>query len=258
VGNPTPIFEEGYDLNVEEIPGPDVDLGAAELLAQAESTGSVAEEITGGGGQPYYVVDLGQPGPGQMTYRAFESDGDPADVPVVVDLATTAGVFWFDDNVRVSGVLEGQLTIAARGWIRLTADITYQDSTPGSGPNPDCTDVLGLVAFSGGGPLSGQILIEDTPENTSDGIEIHGVLLADDKVVGEDYQFVDPIVDLVLYGGCIATNGIHLATENGSSGYERHYHYDYRALFLPPPFFPYAHNFTIIIWEENEPQKSIT
>jgi hypothetical protein len=247
-----PIFERGYETGVEEIELPDWGYVTSTLRAQANSLGNLYGPI---GNNSYYLVELGQPGPGQVRFQGFDADDNPAGPPTEAFVAALGGAIWFDEDIRISGTLDGQLTIGANGNIEIWDDVVYEGSSPGGGGlDPDCDDVLGLVA---GGEPKGNIIIKDVPAN-HDGVEIHGVLMAlQSRLEAENYQHLGFVDYLTLYGGVIQVSHEQIAwgPSGGpiTSGFLRDYHYDYRNLTLPPPFFPFANNFSVLTWEEVVP-----
>ena len=87
--------------------------------------------------------------------------------------------------------------------------------------------------------------------------EVHGIMMAlQNTIEAEEYQHHGLRGDFILYGGLIATKAIHMAEYRDgvvTSGYIRDYHYDSRMILLPPPFFPFASNFSVVWWEEVVP-----
>jgi hypothetical protein len=246
-----PTFERGYELNVEHIDMPSTNETVATLRAQADDGGWRWGKL-GPNGAYWNVVLQGD----YATADAFDKFGNPiGGVPgQIIPFAGINGAVWFDDDIRIEGVLDGEVTIGVDGNVIITNDILYADSSPGSGPNEGCDDVLGIIAA---GQSQGNVIIEDNAAN-GDNCEIHGVFMAlNNTIEAEDYQHGSPRGNLTLYGGLLAQSAIHLAEYNNNgvitSGYYRDYHYDGRMLFLPPPFFPFASNFAIWIWEEVVP-----
>ena len=167
-------------------------------------------------------------------------------------IAGLNGSAWFDESVVIEGVLDGGLTICANGDILIYDDILYEGSTPGSGPDPDCDDVLGLVAVD-------DVIISYTNANKHD-CEVHGVMMALEKnIEAEDYMHHAPRGDFVIYGGLIADYSIHLGQFDDGvclSGYARDYRYDGRLFSSPPPFFPLTGHYTVYSWEEVVPPEA--
>ena len=246
-----PTFVRGYELHVEQVPLPSRTEVLATLRTQASGpTGFRPGPL--GSNKAYWEVELEGD---SFTCEGFDKNGNP--IPGVpggmIPLSSFNGAAWFDDDIRIKGTVDGQLTIGADGNIEIWGDILYADSTPGSGPNPDCDDVIGLVAA---GAADGNVYIARTPENMND-CEVHGIMMAlQNTIEAEEYQHHGLRGDFILYGGLIATKAIHMAEYRDgvvTSGYIRDYHYDSRMILLPPPFFPFASNFSVVWWEEVVP-----
>ena len=230
-----PTFVGGYVLHVDTIELPSV----VDILATVKSAA-----IGGGfygaalGNNTYYEVELGAPSAGFFTCAGFDRYGNPIGMSMVIEISVLNGAAWFEEPVRISGVLDGMLTIGVNGDIEIVDDILYYGSTPGSGPDPDCDDMLGLIAA---GSADGDIIVSYTAPNQSD-CEIHAAMMALQKSLEvEDYQHHPPRGDLIVYGGVV----VDLATPTGEyvdgvvvSGYLRDLHYDARMADESPPFFP--------------------
>jgi len=246
-----PVFERGYELNVErvDLPRP-IDVRAT-LKINAEVGGKVFDKIGPNGA--YWDVKL----EGDfLTAAQFDRNGDPIPGTLVdvLNFAGMNGAIWFNDDIHLQGVLDGEVTIGVDGDVHIVSDVLYADSTPGSGPNDGCDDILGVVAA---GQSQGNVIIDYTLDNRND-CEMHGVFMAlQNTIEAEDYQHHQPRGELILYGGLMAQSAIHLASYNNGgmlrSGYYRNYHYDSRVMTLPPPFFPFASNFSLATWEEVVP-----
>lgn len=81
----------------------------------------------------YYEVELGVPSSGQLTYTPYDQLGNPIGVSVSVDIATLNGAAWFEERIRIHGILDGQLTIGVNGSIEITDDILYDGGDSGIG-----------------------------------------------------------------------------------------------------------------------------
>lgn len=246
-----PTFVMGYELHVDPISLPTRAYVFSTLKAAAQGPGGVV--LPALGSKTYYEVTLGDPALGWFTYQGYNDDGSPNGLGVVVDISGLNGAVWSDEDIYISGTLDGQLTIGVDGTIHITDDVLYAGSTPGHGPNPDCDDMLGLIAA---GHPKGDVIIDRTIPNRND-CEVHGVMMALQKTIeAEDYQHYAPRGDFIIYGGMLADYAIHLAQYTDgvvTSGYVRDYHFDPRVGVLPPPFFPFAGSFSIVTWEEVVP-----
>ena len=246
-----PIFERGYQLNVGQVDLPTQAYMQATLRAAAlEPGGHLAGTLPN---KRYYTVELLSSG--EVWYRETKEHGQMVGAPEVVDLSGSNGAMWFDAPIAISGVVDGELTIGVDGDITITDDITYLDSSPGSGPNPDCDDVLGLIAA---GHPDGDIIIERNPANNND-CEVHGVLMALQKnIEAEDYQHGGLRGDLIVWGGMVVDYAIHIAEYRDgvvTSGYVRDFHYDPRLFAMPPPYFPYTGTYVVADWAEVVPPR---
>jgi len=244
-----PTFERGYELHVEPIPMVTRDDVLSTVRAAADAGGFRPGKL--GPNKAYWEVYLEGT---TFDAQGFDKTGTPIGLGFAnLPFSSYNGAFWFDDDIRIEGTLDGQVTIGIDGNAEIWGDILYADSSPGHGPNQDCDDVLGIIAA---GASDGNIIIKYTLENQND-CEVHGVMMAlQNTIEAEDYQHHPVRGDFIIYGGLIATKAIHLADyANGvvTSGYVRDYHYDGRMLTLPPPFFPFASNFAIVTWEEVVP-----
>ncbi|HYW68248.1 MAG TPA: DUF4900 domain-containing protein [bacterium] len=247
-----PTFERGYEEFVEKVDLPSRSELLSTLRAKSEEVGGKRFERIGPQGA-YWKVELQGDHLSAAPYDKFD-DPIPGGLVVNYDFAGTNGVIWFDDDIELQGVLDGEITIGVDGDVHIVGDVTYADSTPGNGPGPNCDDVLGVIA---GGSSRGNIIIDRTDDNMND-CELHGVFMAlQNTIEAEDYQHYQPRGDLILYGGLMAQSAIHIADYNNGgvlkSGYYRNYHYDSRVMTLPPPFFPFASNFSLATWEEVVP-----
>ncbi|MCK4679984.1 DUF4900 domain-containing protein [bacterium] len=248
-----PTFVEGYELNVGVIPLPgvaDIDAGVKTAALNGGLHAGMLPKV-----KDFYHVALGSPSPGELTYEGRRPQGPgylSIDGPHIVNISSLNGAAWFEEPVAVEGILDGQLTIYADGDIQIWDDILYDASTPGAGPDPECDDVLGLIA-------GGDIEISYTVPNQSD-CEIHGVMIAlGTNVQAERYTKYDPRGSLIIYGGVIAQESVRCGQfQNGYCvhGYERDYRVDPRLTRMPPPFFPVIGRYLVYSWEEIDPPEA--
>ncbi|MFH1689684.1 MAG: DUF4900 domain-containing protein [Candidatus Eisenbacteria bacterium] len=244
-----PIFEDGYELYVEGISLPTEPELEDRIKVAAVAGGIYLPSLSGH--DVYYQIELGQPSVGEMTVQGFDAHHGPIELtlPTVYDLSVGNGAAWSEERITIEGVLDGRLTIAVEGDIDVMGDILYDASTPGSGPDPGCDDVLGLITTD-------DIIIKYTAPNMDD-CEVHGVMMSLHKnFEAEGYMHYPPRGDMIIYGGILVDQSIHLATYANDvlrSGYYRDYHYDSRLLVLPPPFFPLTGKYRVVNWEEVSP-----
>jgi hypothetical protein len=203
----------------------------------------------------FYHVALGSPSVGELTYEGRRPAGPnyvSIDGPHVVDISSLNGAAWFGEPVAIEGILDGRITVYADGDIEIWDDILYDASTPGAGPDPECDDVLGLIA-------GGDVEISYTLPNRND-CEIHGVMIAlGTNVQAQKHTKYDPRGSLIIYGGVIAEESILCGVyDNGFCvhGYVRDYRLDPRLSRMPPPFFPVIGRYIVYSWEEIGPPEA--
>jgi len=247
-----PIFEGGYELGVPEIPLPISNDLVSELSGEAQTDGHYAGALSGSKSK-YHVV-LGRGGTmGYLSYRTYERHGwwgyqwsDWVDVPI----GNTNGVFWFDEPVYMEGVLDGELTIGSSEDIYIIDDVTYEDSSPGEGPNPGADDILGIISAE-------NVIVANTPANQND-VEIHAHMMAlHHSFTVEDYNHGSPRGKLTIYGGFAHTNQAPVGQFHHGGGivhgYYKDYHYDPNLITNSPPGYPTTGKYNVLLWEEIYP-----
>ncbi|MFH1690639.1 MAG: DUF4900 domain-containing protein [Candidatus Eisenbacteria bacterium] len=241
-----PTFEAGYELFVDTIDLPLFTDITSVMMPAAQDAGIYRPALSGKNAR--YEVVLGRTGAGMLGYRSVEKSGGNYVTSVWTDVHVSSlnGAAWFADDVWIEGELDGELTIAVEGSITVTGDVLYRDSAAGTGPNPGCDDMLGLIAEN-------DILIADTPANSND-CEIHGAMMALWKNFEvEDYMHGAPRGSLIIYGGIMVEQSIHIGQYQHDvlvSGYARDYRWDERLNTWWPPFFPKTGNYFVRTWEE--------
>ncbi|MBN2564877.1 MAG: DUF4900 domain-containing protein [Candidatus Eisenbacteria bacterium] len=241
-----PTFVQGYQLDVPNIDLPPDSYALDRIKPAAEAGGLVLPAL--GGHDKYYEIVFDHYGPGVMGWRSW-SDGVSSDWQPV-PISGLNGAVYSRESIRISGVLDGQLTIGADEDVVVVDDILYQCSPPGGGPGPECDDVLGVIT-------DGDVVIEYNSANATDCV-IQAVMMSLEKnIEAEEYQHHPPRGEISIYGGIIADYAIHLAEFDGDgnlvSGYVRDYHWDARMITMPPPFFPLTGRYFIYSWEEVVP-----
>ena len=238
-----PIFEVGYELYVDPIRLPSFD-AVTSTLGDAATVAGVFEPPFKG----HYELIFARTQPGYLSYRAVDDKEGPGEW-IDVEIAATNGVFWFGETVHVSGVLDGEVTIVSEAHIWIEDDILYEDSSPGSGPNFGCDDLLGMIAHN-------DIIIASTLPDIGDR-EVHGLMMAlGNDINAEEYQLGPPRGDFILWGGLMVEKSVHVGEYQHEilvSGYSRDYHWDERLQTWAPPLFPKTGNYIIVAWEEVSP-----
>lgn len=166
------------------------------------------------------------------------------------------GVIYVEGKVIISGVLRGQVTVAATGGVVIADDITYA-TDPGTGT---CADILGVFSAT-------DITVSDntlnnptrrrapgaannaylTYDETSSEF-IHGVVLALSNFQVEGYNLgstnAEPCGATTWGRGCLYLSGGIIQSQRGAvgtsagTGYLKRYAYDQCAFSSPPPYFP--------------------
>jgi len=238
-----PTFTQEYETGVPEVAFPNLSAVEASLRAAAISDGLYGPALSG---SDYYEVEMGRTGAGMLSYRI---NGSATTNWVDVDITSLEGAAWFDSEVRVKGVIDGELTIGCSEDLYISGDILFYGSTPGSGPDPGCNDPFGIIGAE-------NVYVADTPDNSSD-CEIHGVIMAlDRRFQVEDWNKAPSRGTLTIWGGIIADQAWRINTFVGStlrSGYLRDFHYDGRMTSIFPPFFPMTGRFLMTSWQEVMP-----
>ena len=241
-----PVFEEGYEVGVDEVPFPTASEVTSSLKSQAQSGGLYGGTLRGN--RAYYEVILGRSGVGTLGYRTYSKVGSRYTYSTWtdVDISTFNGVIWSEEPIYIEGTLGGALTIGANHNIWITDDILYEGSTPGHGLDADCDDLLGLVAAK-------NIIVANTAANRND-CEIHAHMLALWKSFKvEDYNQGAPRGDLTIWGGFAQYKVGAVGTFNKwgiSTGYNKDYHFDGRLSGWSPPGYPETNRYVMVSWRE--------
>jgi len=242
-----PVFEQGYELGVPEIPLPIT----SDLIDSFETLAGDGGLDMGSlsGRRAKYEVELGREGLGTFSYRSYERSGWSYSWSdwTLVDLSDINGIAWFDERVDLSGVLDGQLTVGSADDIYIVDDITYEGSSPTQGPLPGCDDVLGIAS-------GGNVIVGRTTPNLDDCV-IHAHIMAlNESFTVEGYNEGAPRGDLVLYGGFAQKRQGAVGTFTWGNvinhGYSKDYHYDVNLLTNAPPGYPPTGKYNLVLWEE--------
>lgn len=163
------------------------------------------------------------------------------------------GVVYVDGSVGVSGILRGQVTVAAAGNIMLADDITYI-SAPGS--SPDCSaDILGLLTpqffmledNSVNAPFEVNNVYRTGYDDSADEF-LHAAVLTLNSIQTEDVgggsTNSETCVGQPIGRGCFNMVGAAIQGINGSrmtgsgTGWNPQWSYDRCDGIAPPPYFP--------------------
>ena len=168
--------------------------------------------------------------------------------------STAKGVIYFPGNIGVSGVVNGLITLYAKGDIVILDDVRYANDPA----KARCHDILGMISEL-------DVVVADNALNTppiigggatqlsslddSKDLNLHAVVMA----LGSSFRVQNygsgPTdvngCDIVRNGrGCIFLSGGLIQKQRGpvgtssGSGYSKRYTYDHCAIVKPPPYFP--------------------
>jgi hypothetical protein len=189
----------------------------------------------------------------QVTSFEFLANGDVirkvgASPPDTVALTTIApnGVIYSTADMRIKGILDGQLTLYSTGNVWLDGDVRYKEN-PMTNPNSD--DILGVVA-------NNNIIITDNAVNQSD-IFVDACMVAINGGFEAQNWNTRP-VGVEYFMGSLAENasGCHgVANSSGTviKGFEQRMRYDPRLWgghFYPPNFVMTPNDFRLASWWE--------
>ncbi|MBM3307348.1 MAG: DUF4900 domain-containing protein [Candidatus Eisenbacteria bacterium] len=250
----TPTFMGGYELGVPEVPLPTSAAFMADLSSKAAAGGINCGTLNGPNAK--YEVELARNGQhGYLSYRAYRrTSGNRYSWTswTSVSIANTNGVAWFGSPVDLKGTLDGQLTLGCAGNVTITDDVRYRNSTPGSGPNQGCDDLLGICSAK-------NVIVQDNAANRNN-CEIHAHIMAlDSSFTAENYNRGSPRGDLMVYGGIAQKSFGAIGTfrHNGGvvSGYNKRYHFDPRLAGQSPPGYPVTGGYILASWTRVQGQQ---
>jgi hypothetical protein len=240
VGVNNPLFAEGFELNMPQVPLPTQTLDLRqEALTGGVYIGAQADLELGVTG-PVNPV----PAPGWFRYRPTDPPGGNW---TSVQITTLPGrVFYADGDLHVKGLLDGELTVASSLNVRIEDNLTYQASDAQGAPLPGCDDLLGVVA-------GGNIVFVDNIPNGTD-LLIDGVLMGlNTSITAENYGTRGYCGALTIWGGLIQKYRGAVGITNGNivtHGYRKDYHYDTRVTARTPPAFPLTGVYNEVAWTE--------
>lgn len=172
---------------------------------------------------------------GTMNVTNAAKDWDNRNMPL------PANGIIYSQYVKVSGTLDGRLTIVGETNICVTGNITYEDKSFNS------DDILGLIA------KDGVIISKYAPDK----LNIDAAILARGKssFVVEDWWKVPAKDTLTVYGSIVQNKRGPVGTTDEATGskltgYTKDYDYDPRLLTMPPPFYPKAKGYVSLSWED--------
>lgn len=234
-GSNNPVFDRGFTLGIPRIDLP-VDTGN---LLDAARNGGLA--LAGD-----YEFQFGRTAAGAFSYRPL-AGGAWTDV-TISNLGSA--VVHVTGTARISGVLDGRLTLGTTRDIQLAGDMRYAAANATTGqPNAGCDDLLGLVAGQ-------NVTVLDVVETRGDMIVDATVMALGTSFSAQNYSSGTPRGTLHLWGGLIQERRGPVGTFRGTTlqtGYLKDYHYDDRVTVQPPPQFPLTGLYARVSWREKAP-----
>lgn len=243
--NFSPDFQKGYQLGVPEVTFPTLqNILDNYLLENGSTTPLTIDARFNRDAEIVFNAD------GTMNYSVWRYTWGGGKVYIIenqsVALSDLNGMVYVKGDVSVKGEVNGRITLIASDNIYIEDDIVYYDSDAEGKPNPSSSSALGLISVK-------NVVIEDNQPNSND-IRINGAILTIEKsMTVNNYASGQPRGKLRLWGSLSQRIRGPVGTYNNwgtRSGYEKDYHYDYRFLNSPPPYFPVTGQYEIFSWQE--------
>lgn len=223
-----PIFDDGVLLGAQWVDYPALS-DVFEMRTLAEEDGGLS--LTG---NYDFVIGRTDEVTGNPMYGYVSYDDGSGWVDVLIE--DMSGIIFVNGGLTVQGVLDGHLTFATNGTIRIVDDVTYRDSNQ-AGLLPHCDDLLGLIAGT-------DILVSDTDPNLDDCV-IHATMVAlSNSFAAENWGSGSPRGTLTVAGsiiqsfrGSVGTGSLLGDEIQILTGYAKDYRYDWRLQDIYPPGF---------------------
>lgn len=192
------------------------------------------------------------------------SDGSPTTTNWISNIGSPSDVndniIYVNGTAKVSGKVNGQVTVVAENSIEISGDIIYASKQSDPNPSnwtsstPTPTELLGLYAKK-------RVMIVDSQQNTD--VNIHAAIYVSDPNSSSSWlekhkcgfcveefntSFGTPTPKINLYGSIVQKQRGAVGT-SGGNGYLKNYHQDPRFLTSPPPASPTS-NPQIFGWTE--------
>ncbi|GAB4336227.1 MAG: hypothetical protein Kow0037_17160 [Calditrichia bacterium] len=169
---------------------------------------------------------------------------NPPDTVLLSDIAPT-GVIYCSEDIRIKGVLKGQLTLYSGDDIWIDDDIVYAND-PNQDPNSD--DLLGLVAED-------KVIVTDNAPNNNN-VNIQACIMAiNGKFYAENYSTRPVAGTLKVTGSIVQRDRGPVGTFSSwtgqiTHGFSKRYRYDPRLQSVSPPYYPYIRYLHLTGWWE--------
>lgn len=252
-GAADPQFLGGYETPVD-IP---FTLNTSKLDNAANYAGKLFQDPSG---DPLDVrlefVDDGS-SIGKVKWSTKKTSSSTWSTPILADMDTLApnGVIWNDKgNLYLSGTVNGKYTVGTAkdgnsyGYVYLEDDIIYrkdplQFNNGTTSTNPDCDDMLGVVAEK-------QVVVKNNAANQSD-INIHASLFNyDGGITVESLNSSSPNMGIMRIHGGLIENEAQTTGYTTGAGYNQVIKFDRRFQTSTPPYFPATEQYEIVSWFE--------
>lgn len=240
-----PDFQRGYQLDVPPVAFPTVQ----DLINNYYASNNNQD--------PQFIIDARFSkdaevvfnSDGTITYSVWHYQGNDKiwDVtPTTLPLDGLNALIYVKGDVRVSGRVNGRVTLVATKEIYITDDILYADSQNTGLLAEGTTNALGLISLD-------DIVVTNSVENQTD-CRINAAMLAlGDEFTVQNYASGNPRGTLTIWGSLAEVMRGPVGTVGNSSlltGYNKDYHYDNRFLSAPPPYFPVTGQYTLYKWND--------
>jgi hypothetical protein len=240
VGSNNPFFGDGLDLGVPEIPLPSQTL---DLKNEAQFGGLFLANAS--------TIELGVDVNGVVKkgWLRYQNTPPPNNSPWTAVAVSTLSthIIYSNNDLQVSGVLSGEITIGSKKNIWIMDDVRYFDSSAQGVPSANCRDLLGLVAED-------NIIYKDNTANQTNLIVDAVMMALDTSIQAENHTSGDPRGTLTVWGGLIQECRGPVGQVNSSGqiihGYKKDYHYDSRVTGRTPPGFPLTGVYQKVAWTE--------
>jgi len=231
-----PVFEQGLYLNSPVVPmGNLVNTNQITLIQTKASQAGVV--LPANSGRPWRATFNSN---GTVLLQRQQSNGSWQNYQTVT-IATTNGAFYSPENIEVSGIVKGQVTLAAATGkdIIITNNLTYSyPASPATAfqnsfdlSNPLFTDKMGLIAGR-------NITIKPASWSTfGSDVYVMASLCAVGGSFSNYYYTSTPLKTLHMLGG-ISQQTRGAVGQLSGTGFLKDYKYDSRFVTEPPPHFP--------------------
>lgn len=170
-------------------------------------------------------------------------DKSPPDTVRISDIAP-GGVIYCKDDIRIKGVLSGQLTLYSEDNIWIDDDIVYATDPL---IDPTATDLLGLASGK-------DIIITDNAPNSSDVVIHASMVTPKGSIEVERYQKRGKCGTMTVVGSMAqklaGITGVFNRNSGLMSGFNLKGRFDERLSYTSPPRYPAVRELSLVAWWE--------